>query len=437
MSDEFYSDMDEVEEQSISRKRGKKKVEKLPEKKKPNLSTEQTNALELCCDLAHRIVGVTGGAGTGKTLVMGHVHRALTVDCGYSVELCAPTGRAAKRISELTGIRARTVHRLLEFPMPDDPADKDAPPNEPKRNRDNPLTCKVVIVDESSMVSPTLFRQLMDALPHGGVIRFFGDNNQLPPVEEGKPPFKDVLERFESVTLTYNFRSEDFIVSNALRILKASVPIRNPQFEVIYDDMPLERLLKFVDTEDKEFADSNHQIIIPGRKSKHGTLRANVALQLKFNPGGKSLMLERYNDNEADLAIKKKDKFVWIKNDYKLNIFNGDMGLVEWIDTEDGSLKVDTSEGSVEVPARLRTYSTFHGHMIDYDPRKQIELGYAITTHKAQGSEFDTVIYCMSQSMPYLLNRANFYTGITRARQRVVVICDRKSMGLSMRAVRR
>src|SRR5690606_24217199 len=110
--------------------------------------------------------------------------------------------------------------------------------NEPKRNAQNPLDCAMVIVDEASMLGPTLYRQLMDACRRGTVVRFFGDNNQLPPVEEGEPPFLELLQNKPSVTLTYNFRSQDHIVSNALRILRGSIPQRNERFEIIYTDNP-------------------------------------------------------------------------------------------------------------------------------------------------------------------------------------------------------
>src|SRR5258708_7497522 len=162
------------------------------------------------------------------------------VSRGIGSVLCAASGRAAKRVQELTGITAKTIHRLLEFPMPDEFEQVDPEyMNEPKRSKMLRLDQKVVIVDESSMIGPTLHRQLMDALQKDGVIRFFGDNNQLPPVEEGTPPFISTLDRFPSVELVFNFRSDDAIVSNAMRILGGRMPQRNEQFEIHYAENPL------------------------------------------------------------------------------------------------------------------------------------------------------------------------------------------------------
>jgi len=394
------------------------------------LSTEQQHAVELCCDLTNTIVGVTGGAGTGKTLVLGHVYNEL-MSKGISTVLCAPTGRAAKRVQELTGIAAKTIHRLLEFPMPDEFEEIDPEfINEPKRGKVLKLDQKVVIVDESSMIGPTLFRQLMDALQKNGAIRFFGDNNQLPPVEEGVPPFINILEKFPAVELIFNFRSDDAIVSNAMRILSGRMPQRNDQFEVHYADNPLKAMLSMVT---KDFARDDCQIIMPTRKGKYGTMRINPSLQLRFNGKGPLLLLDRYDTDEPKLVIRARDKFLWVRNDYKLDMFNGEIGSVDSIDLEDGSFKLRMQDRSVDVPARMKTYSPYHGHVIDYDPRKQLELGYAVTTHKAQGSEFHTIIYCIARGQAWLLNRRNFYTAVTRAKKNVIVVTDRRAMALSMK----
>lgn len=333
--------------------------------------------------------------------------------------------------------------------MPDDPIDltkKGRPDDEtveiknletthePRRNRRNPLRERVVFVDESSMIGPTLYRQLVDALPAKGCIRFFGDNNQLPPVEEGTPPFIDILENKPSVFLTLNFRSDDAIVSNANRILKGSIPLRNERFEIIYTDLPLKHLVAYAH---EQYAQMDNQIIMPTRKGGAGTNRVNVSLQLKLNPKGEYLRLDRFDASEAPLLVRQGDKFLWIKNDYQLKLFNGETGKVDWVNSEDGSLGLATEEGSFNVPARVKTFSRYMGHVINYDPRKQIELGYAVTTHKSQGSEFDTVVYCMSSAAPYMINRRNFYTGVTRAKRRVIIITDRRAMSYAMRKDKR
>jgi exodeoxyribonuclease V alpha subunit len=394
------------------------------------LSNEQQTAIEVCSDRTIEIASVTGGAGTGKTLVLGYVYNELVSKC-VPVLLLAPTGRAAKRVQELTGIPAKTIHRALEFPMPDEYDDiDDEDINEPRRNKQNPLSEWVIIVDESSMIGPTLFRQLMDALRKGAVIRFFGDNNQLPPVEEGTPPFIDIIKRFPSVELMFNFRSEDLIVSNAMRILEGRLPIRNNRFQILYSNDPIKEMLGFVTS---KFAEDTHQVIMPTRRGKYGTMRVNPSLQLRFNGKGPMLLLDRYEDKEAKLVLRKDDKFLWIKNDYKLDMFNGEIGNVASIDTEDGTIGLQMQGRYVEVPARMKTYSPYHRTVIQYDPRKQIELGYAMTTHKSQGSEFDTIVYCITRGQAWLLNKRNFYTAVTRAKNQVIVITDRRAMGLSMR----
>lgn len=406
-----------------------------------SLSLEQIHAVELCADQTNRIVGVTGGAGVGKTLVLGKAYEEVKRRTA-SVVLCAPTGRAAKRIQELTKIPAMTIHRLLEFPAPDlvydDEDDAKAPepvPGQPRRCADYPLKQKVVFVDESSMIGPELYEQLSAALPTDGCIRFFGDNNQLPPVERGKPPFISILNEYPSVTLTYNYRSDDEIVANAQRILDGSIPQNNSRFRILYSENPIKYMLDFVGKE-KEFIDDTHQVIMPARKGSVGTIRVNPSLQMRFNPKGPLMRLDRYDEKEAALTIRAKDKFIWVRNDYELKLFNGEIGKIDWIDEDEGALGLHTSEGIITCPPKVRIYDAMRGHMRYYDPRKAIELGYAITTHKAQGSEFEYVIYCMSSGSAFLLNRQNLYTAVTRAKKMVIIIADRKAMGLSMRRAR-
>lgn len=389
-------------------------------------SHEQQNAIELCCDTGERIVGITGGAGTGKSSILKEIYSELKKR--KRVVLCAPTGRAAKRIQEVTGITAKTIHRLLEFPMPEDHMDS----TEPKRCRQNPLEEDVIIVDEASMLGPTLYAQLMGALKGGAAVRFFGDNNQLPPVEslgDRAPPFKEVLFKYSSIELTFNFRSDDEIVANATRILRGSVPLRNSRFEIIYKDQPLPYALDFLTD---EFSREDHQVIVPTRNGKYGTLRINPSLQARFNGQGPSLRLDRLTEDAAPLTVRANDKFLWIKNDYNLNMYNGEIGRITDIDTQDGALSLTMDTREQLVPARLKTWSSYHMSQISYDPRRQLELGYAVTTHKAQGSEFDTIVVLICAGHGWMLNRNNFYTAVTRAKKNVIVICDRRAMTLSM-----
>jgi exodeoxyribonuclease V alpha subunit len=399
-------------------------------------SVEQENAIAMCLDPTVRMMSVTGRAGTGKTSVLGAAYEETALQVGKQrVVLCAPTGRAAKRIKELTGIHAKTVHKLLEFPEPDDegPDGKPLPPT-PRRNRDNPLYEKVVYVDESSMISQDMYDYLMAALPTNGRIRFYGDNEQLPPVEKGAP-FEDLLKTKAKVLLTHCFRSDDEILSNAERIRVGRIPLRNERFDIIYADNPTKTL---IDVCDKVVTTQQCQIIMPMRQGDYGTNRVNPAIQIKFNPKGDIIRVSRQEKlgrkKEAPpIALKGGDKFLWNKNDYQLKMFNGEIGYIDWVNSEDGCLQLSMDGRQIIVPPFIQVYSPYHGSIINYDPRKRIELGYAITTHKSQGSEFDTVVYCISKGARWMLNRRNTYTAITRAKHRVIIVCDAVSMGLAMR----
>ena len=399
------------------------------------LSLEQEEAIEMCLDKQNRIFSVTGRAGTGKTSVLGIAYDQTVEQVGSGkVVLCAPTGRAAKRIYELTGIRAKTIHKLLEFPEPDE-EDKDGNPipPDPRRDRSRPLNERVVYVDESSMLSQNLYDQLMAALPSNGRIRFFGDNEQLPPVDTGSP-FESLLKERASKRLNHCFRSDDEILYNAERIRQGRLPIRNYRFEIVYTEQPIKQLIAFATP---DIVQRSVQIIMPTRNGNYGTNRVNPSLQLKFNPTGDILRVERkakiLKDAPPPIALRGGDKFLWNQNDYTLKLFNGDLGYIDWVNSEDGSLQISTEERQLVIPPFIQVYSPFHGSIIHYDPRKKIELGYAITTHKAQGSEFDTVIYCMTRAAPRMLHRRNLYTAVTRARHNVVIITDRMAMTNSMR----
>jgi exodeoxyribonuclease V alpha subunit len=197
---------------------------------------------------------------------------------------------------------------------------------------------------------------------------------------------------------------------------------------------------------DDNFTNLSHQVIMPTKNGNFGTNRLNPAIQMRLNPHGETLDLPRpmhkLNDKDddeksaaKDLMVREGDKFLWTRNRYKLGMFNGEIGNINWVNDEDGSLGISTPDKDLTVPAHVSEYSPVHGHVIQYDPRRDIELGYAVTTHKSQGSEFDTIIYCCTSRAGYLLGRRNFYTAITRARNRVVLVMDSRAMSLCMRKV--
>jgi exodeoxyribonuclease V alpha subunit len=400
------------------------------------LSMEQENAIDSAIDARIRIFSVTGGAGTGKTTILKNVHDALTAKRAR-VLLAAPTGRAAKRIQETTNIAATTIHRLLEFPAPIEVSESNGKVKfgEPKRHKYNPLPCDVLIIDEASMISSEIWRYVMDALPKHASIRLFGDLNQLPPIDDelpaGQSVFRRQLEEREHVYLSHNFRSDDNLIESANRILRGLIPIRGDKFELIITNDTVGALREYASP---RFHRTDYQVITPKRVGSTGSVKLSSILRTKYNlsPDKPRLELLRRDSSEPPVTIIRDDKIIWTKNDYCLNIMNGELGIAAEIDPDEGELALDLDDRRhVTIPPSLKgPFGWF------YDPRKQIDLAYCMTTHKSQGSEFEEVIYVMNRSQAWMLNRNNFYTGVTRARHKVTVICDRYALSYSMRKPR-
>jgi len=405
----------------------------MDEEKEVKLSLDQADAVENCLDLRVRIYSVTGGAGVGKTLIMRHVHDQLRA-LNQRVLLAAPTGRAAKRIQEATGIEAKTIHRLLEFPAPfevDNSGGK-VKFGEPKRNRLNPLPCDFLLIDEASMISSNLWRQIMEAVPTHANVRLFGDINQLPPIDDelpnGQSVFKRMLDERPKSHLLYNFRSDDNLIENANRILRGSIPQRGDKFEIILTNDTIGALRDYTPA---SFHTTDHQVLTPKRVGPTGSVKLSSILRTKFNLAldKPHIELDRRDDNETPITVIRDDKVIWTKNDYILNVMNGELGILDGIDMEDGELSLILDDNRhISIPPTIKNPFGYF-----YDPRKQIDLAYCMTTHKAQGSEFDSIIYVMSRSQAWMLNRNNFYTGVTRARHHVTVICDRHALSYAMR----
>jgi exodeoxyribonuclease V alpha subunit len=400
---------------------------------------KQQEAIARCCDVRQRVVAVTGKAGTGKTTIMRHVHEALTAN-GYTVVLAAPTGKAAKRIQEATGIAALTIHRLLEYTHPgerDEKTGKIIGYAYPKRDKRNPLPFDVVLADEYAMVNQEVHRNLFDALPPGGAIRVFGDVNQLAPIEPSsladKPsPFTDLLARFQGIVLITNHRQNagSGIAENGERILKGFCPSRRPDFEISISEEPVRLLedycMEMLMDGETNFASLDNQILTPSNKSWVGTLKLNAALQRVFQPFPDGWhYIPRHSWVTDKVRMRAGDKVIVTQNIYDLNLFNGETGIVTEI-TEYGEIAIDLGDRMVVVPPVLEV-ETKEGHIVIIDPRKDIDLAYAITTHKAQGSEYRRVIYVLNRSTWFVQTRANFYTAITRARHHVKLITDTRS----------
>lgn len=404
------------------------------------LDAEQKLAVELSCDLAKRIVAITGQAGTGKTTIIQTVYELLA-SAGYSVVLCAPTGKAAKRIFEATGIPAMTVHRLLEYPHPgerDPKTGKALITTEPKRDRYNPLEYQVVLCDEFMMVNQEVYRNLIDAIPRGGVIRMFGDANQLAPIEKKanqgmEAPFNMVLNKFDSVRLeTIHRQSEGSgIVMNGDRILKGMVPQRTPDFRIRMTNDPVD-MIRQLCAGDVPFDAIENQIITPTKKTWVGTLKLNQLIQMLYRGAQNDWYTPTRHQwdarvPEANIRLTVGDKVIWTENNYDLEIFNGETGVIREIDHAMGFIKIDFGDRVVDVPPAIQT-TRRDGGLAEYDPQRSIDLAYAITTHKSQGSEYKNVVYCMNKSASFLQNRRNFYTGVTRARMEVDTVTDQKSL---------
>lgn len=402
-----------------------------------NLTLEQTEGVELCADLSTTIASVTGQAGTGKTTILRNAHNAVftqfLVDhhmsadeynrlvyndapLPFSIALAAPTGRAAKRIEEATGIAAMTVHRMLRFSVPAD--DDDA--GLPAHTRMNPMPHDVIFVDEASMLTTELRRDIIAAMKRGAVIRFFGDINQLPPVMSASPFALD-LKKFPSVTLTENFRSNDGIIAVADRIIRGRMVVGNDKVTVhrVGVSEGVNAVLKMAATID--FTNDVNQIIAPTNTTRHGCEPINLAIQQRFNPNKEKIKVYHSKDGKViTKAFKRNDKIIWTKNDYAIGLMNGTIGRILDFDAEDGTIFINADGRDYEIPAQAQGHNPTTGLDFTYDPRLRIDLGYAVSTHKAQGSQFDLVTYVVSRSRA--ATRQNVYTAVTRAKERLHII---------------
>lgn len=402
----------------------------------------QEQAVALCCSTSNRIASVTGQAGTGKTTIMKKVYNAF-LEAGHTVALAAPTGKAAKRISEATGIPATTLHRLLEFTHPGDPDEKTGKPvgiSAPRRTRENRLDQSVILIDEASMINQELFRDLMDAIPNGGLVRMFGDVNQLPPIEERDDykripsPFTKMLKDFPSVILTNIYRQGEGsgIVKNAHRILNGWIPQSLDDFKLIIGKPHLpNEVMKIVAEHGEEFWTLDSQIITPTNKGWIGQIKLNQVLQEQRwgNTLRDAVLMPRSKWDKIDLMVREGDKVIWKKNDYNLEIYNGETGIVKSLGGD--CVTIDFGDRIVDVPPWIE-YTDPSGDIKGYDPRVNLYLAYALTTHACQGSEYQHVIYVMDMSAFGLLQRSNFYTAITRGRKKDWVVCDNRALQRSV-----
>lgn len=365
------------------------------------------------------ILILTGGPGTGKTTTLNGILRLFESD-GLDVVLTAPTGRAAKRMSEITGREAKTIHRLLEVEW-----DKNDNPHF-KHNMQDPLKADAVIVDELSMVDISLFSSLLNALPLGCRLVMVGDSDQLPAVGAGNV-LHDLIrsETLPVVELKKVFRQamKSRIVTNAHDIVAGKMPdleTRDNDFFFMKRNNSNSVVATIAELCSKRLPDAygfdpfnDIQVLCPSRKGKCGSVNINKVLQAVLNPPSKS-------KKEVSLAgkiLREGDKVMQIKNNYDIlwtkggdegsGIFNGDIGIIEKIDNISSAFSVNFED-------RIAVYS--------FENANEIEHAYAITVHKSQGNEFKAVVMPVFNVIPNLCYRNLLYTAVTRAKNIMVLI---------------
>ena len=396
-----------------------KKIRDAQQESGVDYSEEQRQAVREAA--ASGLLLVTGGPGTGKTTIL-RGSPSLLGQMQLRCLLAAPTGRAAKRLTEVTGEDASTIHRLLEAGI-----DPNTGNMVFARDEDNPLKADAVIVDEMSMVDAQLLCALLRAIPQGKRLILVGDPDQLPPVGPGFP-FRDMLrsEVLPTVRLTEIFRQaqKSLIVMNAHRVNRGEMPdlktvnsdfffMRRTSEEAVAQlirDLCTTRLPKNMGIPPEQI-----QVLCPTRKGGVGTVNLNRLLQAALNPPTP----EKKERSFGDFLFREGDRVMQIKNNYDIvwkscdgttagtGIFNGDVGVIREIDpgAETMTLVFDDREA-----------------VYDFTQLNELEPAYAMTVHKSQGSEYRAVILTAWNGSPYLLNRSILYTAITRARELLIVV---------------
>ena len=359
-----------------------------------------------------KVMVLTGGPGTGKTTTTQGIIAALK-KAGLRVLLAAPTGRAAKRMSEATGMEAKTIHRLLEY----------NPQDGYKRNDENPLEGDALIVDECSMIDILLMNNLLKAVPVGMRLVFVGDIDQLPSVGAGNV-LRDVIDsqRIPVVRLVRIFRQaqKSRIVMNAHTINQGRFPDtsngRDTDFFFMREDDPeraaetIVRLVKERLPRAYRESPDRIQVLTPMQRGVVGAANLNLLLQQALNPSGPSL-------GRGGYTYRQGDRVMQLRNNYAKEVFNGDLGYIREVDTEERMLTVD-----------------FDGKKVEYDVTEldELTLAYATTIHKAQGSEYPIVVMPVLMTHFVMLQRNLIYTGITRAKKICVLLGAAKALAYAV-----
>ncbi len=371
------------------------------------LTEEQKEAVDSAVN--NKITIITGGPGTGKTTIIRAIIEAFEDD-GKLVQIAAPTGRAAKRIEEATFCQTSTIHRMLKI----SPETRHFIHDE-----SNPLKADVIIIDEFSMVDTNIFFSLLKAVPVSAKLIIIGDKDQLPSVGPGNV-LRDLITSgyFMTVYLNRNFRQSEnsLIIDNAYRINNGE----EPEFRPYSDDLDFVfinyqdpvvipgKVLKIIEYHnlDFDFNSMTYQILSPVYRGESGIDNLNRLIQDKFNKSDFIYESEK-------LKLKEGDKVMQLKNNYEKEIFNGEHGVVEKFDKKTEHLTINYDNNLIE-------YSK--------DELDEITLSYVISIHKSQGSEYDFLILILSPSHSMMLNRELLYTAVTRAKKKIFIVSDKKTI---------
>ncbi|MCX6729947.1 MAG: ATP-dependent RecD-like DNA helicase, partial [Candidatus Portnoybacteria bacterium] len=378
------------------------------------LSPSQRNAVTLA--LKEKIIIITGGPGVGKTTIINSILKIVRAK-KINVSLCAPTGRAAKRLTEATGLTAKTIHRLLEY---------DPKIYAFKHNQNNHLSTDMVIVDEASMIDIMLWYNIVKSIPDHASLLIVGDIDQLPSVGPGAV-LADMInsQTIPVVKLTEIFRqaANSQIIVNAHRINQGQFPVQNStslsDFYFIQAQTPeeiQEKLLHVViEKIPKRFnfdPKRDIQVLTPMNRGGLGSRSLNSILQAKLNPNSEP-KISRFGTTFAP-----GDKIIQNVNNYDKDVFNGDIGIIESIDLEESEVQIN-----------------FDGHLVTYDFNEldEVALAYATSIHKSQGSEYPVVVIPISTQHYMLLARNLLYTAVTRGRKLVIIIGQIKALAIAIK----
>ncbi len=377
-----------------------------------------------------KVMVLTGGPGTGKTTTTYGIISAYKA-YGLKILLAAPTGRAAKRMTEATGLEAKTIHRLLEC----------KPPEGYQKNEENPLEGDVLIVDECSMIDIVLMNSLLKAIPPAMRLIMVGDIDQLPSVGAGNV-LRDIIDSgaFPVVRLTRIFRQAQTsrIIMNAHRINEGRMPDisngKNTDFFFIENEdaeASVPRIVKLVQENLPNYyhvEPSQIQVLTPMQRGVAGATNLNLSLQEALNPAEHDIFMRGRGKvtmpkeclRRSGYAFRADDKVMQIRNNYDKEVFNGDIGIIESVNETDRNLKVN-----------------FDGRSIEYDVTELDELvhAYATTIHKAQGSEYPIVVMPIMMNHFVMLQRNLIYTGITRAKKVLVIVGTKKALAYAVKNV--